>query len=286
MAWGLLSPALLVFILFVIYPGLNSLYLSFFEVDAFSMKKVFIGLDNYRMLAVAPQYWQSLGVTLSFVVMTVFPAVLLSLGIAVGLDSNPFCRGILRTIFLMPVAVSSAMAAMLWIFFYNPSAGYFNFILEKIGAQGPNWLGDGKWALIAVSATTVWREIGFNVIFFLAGLASIPSDVREAALVDGANAWQRFTYVVLPLLAPTLLFVTVVSVINSFQSFGQIHILTAGGPAGATDTLVYHLYRDAFQNFQTGSASAQAVILFLLMSVATAIQFSISRKGSSGSAAN
>lgn len=282
-AWALLLPCLVALGLFTVYPGVSSFYLSFFDVDAFSMRRAFIGLDNYRMLGVSPQYWQSLKVTLEFVFLTVMPSVGLSLFIALGLDSNPYFRGILRTIFLMPVAVSSAMAAMLWIFFYNPSSGYFNFILERFGIEGPNWLGDAKWSLIAVALTTIWKELGFNVIFFLAGLSSIPSDVREASMIDGANALQRFWFVVLPMLAPTVLFVTVVSVINSFQSFGQIHILTAGGPAGATDTLVYHLYRDAFQNFQTGSASAQAVVLFVIMTMATGVQFYLSRRRASGS---
>jgi ABC-type sugar transport system permease subunit len=178
----------------------------------------------------------------------------------------------------MPVAISSAMAAMLWVFFYNPTSGLINYVLEVFGISGPNWLGEGRWALMAVAIVTVWKEIGFNIIFFLAGLAAIPEDVREAASIDGANAWQRFWQIVLPMLSPTVLFVTVVSVINSFQSFGQIHILTQGGPAGATSTLVYNLYRDAFQNFQTGSASAQAVVLFLIMLAATAIQFYVAKK--------
>jgi sn-glycerol 3-phosphate transport system permease protein len=258
---------------FIFYPAVASFYLSLHEVDAFSMRTTYIGLDNYKMLLVSPEYWQSLQVSLLFTLLTVVPSVVLSLATAVALDANPYFRGVFRTIFLMPVAISSAMAAMLWIFFYNPSSGYLNYLAELLHLNGPNWLGDTHWALVAVAITTVWKEIGFNIIFFIAGLASVPNDVREAASIDGANAWQRFWHVVLPMLSPTILFVTVVSVINSFQSFGQIHILTEGGPAGATNTLVYNLYRDAFQNFQTGSASAQAVILFFIMLIATLIQF-------------
>jgi ABC-type sugar transport system permease subunit len=210
--------------------------------------------------------------------LTVVPSVLFSLAIAVALDANPYVRGLFRTIFLLPVAISSAMAAMLWIFIYNPTAGYLNFILEKLGVGGPNWLGDPHWALLAVSIATVWKEMGFNVIFFLAGLASVPPELREAATIDGANGWQRFRHVVLPILSPTLFFVVVVSVINAFQSFGQIHILTTGGPAGATNILVYSLYRDAFENFRTGYASAQAVILFAIILSATAVQFYVAKR--------
>jgi sn-glycerol 3-phosphate transport system permease protein len=278
LAWLLLLPTIGILGLFIFYPAISSFYLSLHEVDAFSMRTTYIGLDNYKMLLVSPEYWQSLQVSLLFTLLTVVPSVVLSLGVAVALDANPYCRGIFRTVFLMPVAISSAMAAMLWIFFYNPSSGYLNYLAEIFHLTGPNWLGDTRWALVAVAITTVWKEIGFNIIFFIAGLASVPNDVREAASIDGANAWQRFWYVVLPMLSPTILFVTVVSVINSFQSFGQIHILTEGGPAGATNTLVYNLYRDAFQNFQTGSASAQAVILFFIMLIATLIQFSVMKR--------
>lgn len=277
-AWLLLLPTLLALGIFVFYPAVNSFYLSLHDVEAFSTRKTFIGFDNYKMLLESPEYWQSIQASIAFTLLTVIPSVVISLAFAVGLDANPYFRGLLRTVFLMPVAISSAMAAMLWIFFYNPTSGYINYILELLGIQGPNWLGDGRWALLAVAIVTVWKEIGFNVIFFLAGLAAIPNDVREAAAIDGANSWQRFWRIVLPMLSPTVLFVTVVSVINSFQSFGQIHILTQGGPAGATSTLVYNLYRDAFQNFQTGSASAQAVILFLIMLAATGVQFYVAKK--------
>jgi sn-glycerol 3-phosphate transport system permease protein len=277
-AWMLLAPTLLILGVFVFYPALDSFYLSLHEVDAFSTKKVFIGFDNYQMLLQSPEYWQSIQVSILFTLYTVIPSVILSLAAAVMLDANPYFRGVFRTLFLMPVAISSAMAAMLWIFFYNPSSGYLNYLLDLLHISGPNWLGSVHWALPAVAITTVWKDVGFNIIFFIAGLASVPADVIDAARIDGANTWQRFWHVTLPILSPTVLFVTVVSVLNAFQSFGQIHILTSGGPAGSTDTLVYNLYRDAFQNFQTGSASAQAVVLFLIMMAATGIQFYVAKK--------
>ena len=277
-AWMLLAPTLLGLGVFILYPALSSLRLSLFDFNVFMTRSHFVGLDNYRLLSISPDYWQSLGVTLAFVLATAVPAVALSLAIAVALDARPYFRSLLRTIFLMPVSISSAMAAMLWVFIYNPSSGYLNYVLEVLGFSGPNWLGDSRFALAAVAIATVWKELGFNVIFFLAGLASIPNEVREAARIDGAGRWQVFRHVVLPLLSPTLLFVAVVSVINSFQSFGQIHILTGGGPAGATNTLVYNLYRDAFQNFQTGPASAQAVILFIVVMTGTWLQFRFAKK--------
>jgi len=264
--------------IFTLYPALQSVYLSFHEVDPFSQQSTFIGLENYVELLHSTEYWGSVKISLLFMLITVIPGVVGSLLIAVGLDSSPFFQPVLRTIFLLPVSISSAMAAMLWIFIYNPTAGYLNYLLERLGLFGPNWLGDPKWALTAVAIATVWKEIGFNIIFFLAGLSSVPTELREAARIDGANALQRFRHVVLPILSPTLFFVIVVSIINAFQSFGQIRILTDGGPAGSTNTLVYNLYKDAFVNFRTGLASSQAVILFLILTGATLLQFSVAKR--------
>lgn len=278
LAWVLVLPALVCLGIFVIYPALDSLYLSFHEVDGFTGNLRWVGLANYRDLAFSLEYRQSIQVSLEFTLLTVIPSVLLSLGLAVALEANPWCRGFFRTLFLLPVAISSAMAAMLWVFLYNPNSGYLNYLLGLAGLRGPSWLSDPRWSLPAVAIATVWKELGFNMIFFLAGLSSVPDELRESAALDGANAWQRFRHVTLPIISPTLVFVTVVTVIHSFESFGQIHILTAGGPAGSTTTLVYRLYRDAFENFQAGSASAQAVILFLILLTATVAQLSIARR--------
>jgi sn-glycerol 3-phosphate transport system permease protein len=278
LAWVLLAPTFLILGLFVIYPALQSFNLSLRNVAPFSNEFNFVVLKNYTTLFSSPEYWHSLKVSVFFMLYTVVPSIILSLLAALALDSNPYVRGFFRTIFLMPVAISSAMAAMLWIFIYNPFAGYLNYVLDLMGIQGPNWLGDPKWALLAVSVTTIWKEIGFNVIFFLAGLSSVPPDLTESATLDGAGPLQRFRHITLPIISPTILFVTVVSVINSFQSFGQIHILTMGGPAGATNLLVYNLYRDAFVNFRSGVASSQAVVLFVIIMIFTIAQFFVAKR--------
>ena len=278
LAWGLLLPTLVVLSIFVVYPAIQSLALSFQDVEPFSKRSFFIGLENYEVLFKSPDYWQSVRVTFSFLLMTVIPSLVLSLTIAVLLDANPFFQSAFRTLFLLPVAISSSMAAMLWIFIYNPTSGFLNYVLDCLGMHGPNWLADPDSALVAVAVATVWKEIGFNIIFFLAGLTAIPVELKEAAELDGASGWQSFIHVTLPLLSPTLFFVSVVSVINSLQSFGQIHILTTGGPMGETTTLVYNLYRDAFVKFRTGLASSEAVILFILIMVATTIQFRLAKK--------
>lgn len=277
LAWALVLPALIPLIVFVAWPAAQSLWLSLHESAPFSAKLTWVGLDNYRQLLSSPEYWRCAGATALFALETVIPSVVLALAAALALDAEPFGLTFFRTAFLMPVSISSAMAAMLWLFLYNPTAGYLNYALLRFGIHGPNWLGDPAWALPAVAIATVWKEMGFNVIFFLAGLASVPPELHEAALMDGAGWWSRLRHVTLPMISPTLFFVTVVSTVNSLQSFGQIHILTGGGPAGATDTLVYNLYRDAFVHFRTGYASAQAVALFVLILIATAVQFRVAR---------
>jgi sn-glycerol 3-phosphate transport system permease protein len=278
LAWALLLPTLMILSVFIIFPALQSFFLSFQDVEPFSKRSFFVGFENYQVLFNSPDYWQSVRVTLTFLLLTVVPSLVLSLALAVLLDSNPFFQGFFRTLFVLPVAISSSMAAMLWIFIYNPTAGFLNYGLEVFGFHGPNWLSDPDSALLAVSVATVWKEMGFNIIFLMAGLTAIPVELKEAADLDGANPWQRFLFVVLPLLSPTLFFVMVVSIINSLQSFGQIHILTSGGPMGETTTLVYNLYRDGFVKFRAGLASAEAVILFLLILGATAIQFRIAKR--------
>jgi len=276
-AWALVLPALIPLLVFVVAPAAQSLWLSLHESAPFSAKLTWVGLDNYRQLLSSPEYWRCLRATALFALETVVPSVVLALAAALALDAEPYGLAFFRTAFLMPVSISSAMAAMLWLFLYNPTAGYLNFALERLGLHGPNWLGDPALALPAIAIATVWKELGFNVIFFLAGLASVPPELHEAALMDGAGFWSRLRHVTLPMISPTLFFVTVVSTVNSLQSFGQIHILTGGGPAGASDTLVYNLFLDAFVHFRTGYASAQAVLLFLLVLAATAAQFRFAR---------
>lgn len=278
LAWFCLFPTLAILGVFILYPAVNSLYLSFHDVDPFTRVASWAGTSNYRMLFTSADYWSSARISLWFTLYTVVPSVVLALAVAVALDATPFFQSVFRTVFLLPVSISSAMAAMLWIFFYNPTAGYLNYLISLLGFEGPNWLVDPKWALPAVAIATVWKEIGFNVIFFLAGLAAVPPELREAATIDGANGWQRFRHVILPILSPTVFFVSVVSVIHSFDSFGQIHILTRGGPAGETNILVYNLYRDGFENFLSGYASAQAVILFLVILGVTGLQFWYARR--------
>lgn len=277
-AWLFLAPALVLLLAFVVAPALFSIYLSFHDFRPFSFDLVRVGLDQYRELAVSSDYRTSMIATLRFVAWTVPVSVFGSLLLAVLLDSSPFFRSFLRTIFLLPVGISPAMAAMLWIFLFNPTVGFINYALSLAGIPGPAWLTDPHWAPLAVSIATVWKEIGFNIIFLLAALAQVPVELKEAAWMDGANAWRRFLHVTLPGISPALFFVIIVTAIHAFESFGQIHILTRGGPAGSTSVLVYQLFRDGFENSRLGLAAAEAVMLFLLIGGVTVIQFVAGRK--------
>lgn len=277
-AWLFLAPALALLLAFWVGPALFSLYLSFHDFKPFSFDLVPVGLGQYRELMESTDYRDSVLASLKFAGLTVPASVLGSLFVAVMLDEMPFFRSIFRTMFLIPVGISPAMAGMLFVFLFNPTAGFINYLLSLAGIAGPAWLTDPVYAPWAVALTTVWKEIGFNVIFLLAALAQVPVELQEAAWMDGANALRRFWHITLPTIAPALLFVTVVTVIHAFESFGQIHILTRGGPAGSTDVLVYQLYRDGFENSRLGLAAAQAVILFLIIGGVTAVQFALARR--------
>jgi ABC-type sugar transport system permease subunit len=201
------------------------------------------------------------------------------LGILVALAlatlSNTRVRGIgfFRTIYALPIGVSTGAAAIIFLLLYNARAGVINYFLMSLGLPAVEWLTQPRAALWAVAILSIWGGIGFNFIVLLSGLQGIPEELYESARIDGADGWRIFRSITLPLLMPTLFFVMVVSTIAAFQSFAQIHILTKGGPADATNVVVYSIYREAFFNFQTGYASAQAVILFVILMILTAIQF-------------
>jgi ABC-type sugar transport system permease subunit len=182
--------------------------------------------------------------------------------------------GLHRLLIFVPVVISSAVAGVLFRWLYHPVVGYLNFWLSFVGIEGPNWLASKNWALVAIILTTIWRQLGFNVIIALAGVQNIDSTYYDAAKVDGANALHRFRHVTLPLLSPTLFFLLIINVINSFQTFGEVDILTQGGPGQATNLLVYSIFFDAFKGTpQFGIASAQAYLLAMMIIIMSLVQF-------------
>ncbi|MGE5592501.1 MAG: carbohydrate ABC transporter permease [Betaproteobacteria bacterium] len=268
-----LLPAFVIFGTFVFYPLLKSLRLSLYITDIMGQAQVYVGLQQYRDIFTSGAFGESLAITALFTVYTVLPSIAASLVLA--LMANWRLRGIslFRMVFSSPVVVAVASASMIWMMLYSPAQGVLNYLLGLLRVPPVNWLADPRWALPAVSIVAVWRSLGFNTILLLSGIQSIPEEIYESARIDGAGAWKMFWQITLPLLSPVLMFLVITSTINALQSFGEINILTAGGPAGATNVVVYSIYREAFFNFNFGFAVAEAMVLFAIILVLTVTQF-------------
>ena len=266
-AYLYLVPTFVVLFAFVYFPIYDSFRLSLNRVAPFGSDMLFVGAGNYTRLFQSSEFWQTVRVSLWFMIGTV--PVGLFLAVVIGLLlSYPLRRmsWFYRTLIFVPVVISSAIGGVLFRLLYNPIVGFFNHWLDLLGIDGPNWLNDRAWALVAVCITVVWRQLGFNVIIALAGIQNIDAQLYEAAKVDGAGSFRRIWHITLPMLSPTLFFLTVINVITSLQAFGEINILTDGGPGRATTNLVYSVFVDAFVGTSfRGLASAQAFLLALLI---------------------
>jgi multiple sugar transport system permease protein len=262
-----IAPWLAGFILFTLGPMALSFYASFTDWDLLS-KPVWIGTRNYSRLIQDPRFIQSLRVTAIYTILYV-PLDLIG-GLMLALLVKPRLRGIetFRTIFYMPTVFSGVAFVVVWVWMLNPRAGLINLLLSQIGIQGPRWLMDPNLALISLVLMSFWGW-GRSMAIFLGGLLTIPSELYEAAAIDGANRFQQFLSVTLPLLSPTIFFNLVLSVIMTFQTFTSAFVATDGGPLDATLFLVLYIYRQAFQFFNMGYASAMAWILFIIILILT-----------------
>jgi len=276
-AFAYLLPALVVFGVFVFWPLVKSVILSVQGTDILGNPSGWVGLVNYGKLFSDPDFGKVLWVTFGFTVLTVVPSIAIALLAALLLQGR--IRGIrfFRTAFALPFAFSVATASVIFGVLYNPASGVLNGLLSHLGVDKVHWLTDPDLALFSVSGATVWMEIGYNLLVLSAGLGALPDDVLEAARLDGAHGWRLQRSIVMPLITPQLFFLVVVGTIHSLQSFGQIKILTVGGPEGRTTTLVYSIYEQAFANNNSnyGYASAQAMVLLLVVLVITALQFGV-----------
>ncbi len=271
LALALLAPSLVVFGVFVFYPLGRTVWLGFFLQDPFGLRRQWVGLEQYRDVITSSEFLNSLEVTALFTVYTVPTSLALGLGMAVLAHQKLRGMRLFRTIFASTVATSVAVASLLWLVLLQPSVGVFNQLLESIGREPLDLLNDADTALPAVAATTVWQNLGAVFIVTLAGLQSVPDELYESARVDGHGAWSRFRNVTIPMLGPQLLFLTVVLTINAFQSFGQIDLLTEGGPEESTNVIVYSIVETLA--IDPGAASAQAVVLFGIVLVLSFVQF-------------
>jgi len=268
-----LAPSLVLFAAFVFIPLLRSGWLSTFYTNPIGNPTTFAGLDHYLELFKSATFRGGLLATFLFILFSVPPGIALALVLAVLANQKLRAINVFRTMMASTIAVSAAVGSLIWLLLLNPSLGLLNYALGVVRIQGPQWMTDPNVAIIAVAITTIWLTLGFNIIVLLAGLQSIPEELFESARLDGATALRSFRHLTVPLLSPSLFFLGVVDTINVFQAFTQIHLLTRGGPIDTTRTLVYSLYLDAFQNFLTGYASAQAMVLFVLILVLTIVQF-------------
>ncbi|MGH2557989.1 MAG: carbohydrate ABC transporter permease, partial [Thermomicrobiales bacterium] len=241
---------------------LYTVWVSFHSWNLVSPKR-FVGLDNYQRAFDDVLFRQALQRTVTYTLIVVFATLVLGLFLAVLLDQNLRGRAIYRAAFFSPVLLGSVVVALIWHTIFNPSFGPLAVLTESFGGEFPPVLARPDLALYGVAAVSIWQEVGFYMVIFLAGLQAIPPHVHEAAMVDGAGSWKRFRDITLPLLRPTTLFVIVTSFIGSLQVFGQVYVMTRGGPAEATTVAVYYIYRTAFYFQEMGYGSALAVILFL-----------------------
>lgn len=277
-AYGFLLPSLLLFSIFLFYPMLRSIYYSLHLTDPRGQIAMFVGFENFVRIFTDSGFYVSLLATAKFMLLTVPTCIFIALVLAVLSHNKLRGMGAFQWIFSMPVVISVATGSAIWLLLFHPSIGMLNYFLGLIGIEPIYWLVDPNWALISVSLVTVWMNIGFAFIVLLGGLKGIPADIYESSTIDGAGPMTTLWRITFPMLSPTLLFLVVISIINAFQAFGQIHILTKGGPMRSTEVVVYSIYQDAFVNFQFGTASAKAIVLFVIILLLTIIQFGMAEK--------
>jgi len=276
-AYLFLAPGLLLFAAFRLYPLLEGLRLSFTNARLGRATEQFVGFANYTRLTEDSRFQVSLTNTAFYALASTLPVLVIPLLLALALNRGAL-RNTLRSVFFFPFTLSVVTVGLAWLWLLDPVVGPFNYYLRRLGAPSHSWLAEPQTAMWAIIVTTVWWVTGYYLVIYLAGLQDIPRDLYEAAALDGAGGWRSFWAITLPLLRPVLLFVMVTHVIGSFQLFGQVFVLTGGGPGDATRTVVQHLYETAFQNFfQFGAASAMAWVLFAVVLGFSVLQFRLLR---------
>jgi len=256
-----ISPAMLIFFIFTLLPVAYTLFLSFTNYDVFT-RMDWIGARNYEDVFQDELFWRALWNTATYTLWSIPLSMSIGLGLALLLNQKLRGLGLYRTVYYVPVVTSMVAVAMIRIQLFDPLYGVISTGLETIGLKGIDWLGDPNLAMPSIIAVSVWKVIGWNMLIYLAGLQGIPEYLKEAAAIDGANRWQSFWKIILPLLSPTTFFILVTSLIGAFQVFDQVYVMTGGGPANATTTLVHQIYNAAFKALDMGYAAAMSFVLF------------------------
>jgi multiple sugar transport system permease protein len=276
------APALLVIGVFFFLPVLAALALSLTDFDIYALADLgnlrLVGLRNYAQLLQTPLFWQAFGNTLYFVVVGVPLSIAASFGAALLLHSR-LARfpAFFRTALFAPVVTTLVAVAVIWRYLFNPHYGLLNYALDRVGIPAIDWLGDPHWAMPAIIVFAVWKNFGYNMIILLAGLQSIPEQLYEAAQIDGASGWRQFRHVTLPVLAPIVAMVNILTIAGYFQLFAEPYVMTQGGPLQSTVSVLYFMYEEGFKWWNLGSASAVAFLLFLFIFCVTAVQLRLAR---------
>ena len=271
-AYIFLTPALLAIFIFFLLPVLAAFVMSFTNFDIYSLGNFrymqFVGFKNYIQILNDPLFWQALKNTFYFVIAGGPLSIAISLGTAILLNSKLVkFKSFFRLVYFMPVVTTLVAVSVLWKFIYHPKFGILNYLLGFIGIKGIDWLGDPNWAMPAIIFMAVWKNFGYNMIIFIAGLQNIPEDLYEAASIEGASAWKQFRNITLPMLAPTTLFIAIITMIGYFQLFAEPYVMTQGGPLNSTLSIVLYMYQEGFRWWNMGYSSALAFILYVALTV-------------------
>ncbi|KRM92126.1 carbohydrate ABC transporter permease [Liquorilactobacillus cacaonum] len=273
-----LGPSLLILAIFVFYPMLRTIYLSLFLTNNLGNPTVFVGIKNYLTLLTSSSYINSLIATLIYVIAVSILTIIIGLILAQAATKKVAGISFFRTIFSATMGVSVSVAAIFWLFIFNPSVGLLSQLFTALNLTPINWLTEPGWAMTAIVISTVWMNLGFTFLIFFGALQSVPYTLYEAAQIEGASKSYQFFHITLPMISPTIFFVSIITLIESFKSFGLIDLMTAGGPNNATNLLVYRIYQDAFLNGNYGLSSTESVILAVIIAIFTFIQFKVLEK--------
>ncbi|WP_229474371.1 carbohydrate ABC transporter permease [Pseudoduganella lurida] len=281
-AWCFVAPALIAIAVFFFLPVGAALVMSLTDFDIYALADLrnlrFVGLRNYIELLQTPLFWRALANTFYFVIVGVPLSMAASLGAALLLDARvTWLKGLFRTVYFAPVVTSLVAVAVIWRYLLHTRYGMVNYVLSWFGIGPVDWLGDPAWGMPAIILFAVWKNFGYNMIILLAGLQSIPRDLYEAAEIDGAGGWAQFRYVTWPMLGPTLLMVSILSMSGYFQLFAEPYVMTQGGPVQSTVSVLYFMYEQGFKWWNLGVASAVAFVLFAIMFAVTLLQLRIAR---------
>lgn len=278
LGYMMVAPFYLIFLFIYLIPILETVWNGFTDRKIFETPN-FIGLTNYIRIFQDPYFIKSIQNTLIYVVFNLFGVMVIGLSLALLVNSKLVKSGVFRVAYFIPYIASMVSVSIIWLWMLDPTKGFINYFLEMIGIEGKRWLADPKWALLAIIVMGIWKGVGYNMLVNLSGLQGVPDMYYEAATVDGANKWQLFWNITFPLIAPTTFFLFITGMINSFNMFEQVNVMTGGGPMNATTTIVHQIYTRAFLKYQMGYASAESVLLMLLIGFFMFLSFRFGKQG-------